>query len=305
MEQIHPFLLTLGLSADADASAIRRAYARQLKLLDLASQAVQFQELREAYEAALNWVGGNTETKVGNSAVGVKAEDAAQEAAAAQVYEQFLAACMPLRQKDGLRDQCAWEQTLLRHLADGRLLDLSASLMFEVKIATFLALGWKPGNDMLFRVAASVFEWEFDSRRVQQLGAAADVIGKTLEQGYLFECQDEAAYKASRNVMVGLRLSGPPLTMRLKAEMPHLEAMLEHFPDLIHVTAGMENVERWRALHARLPASSSAVPVPTISFGSHRAVSQSREVVRGLSVPLTIVLVALALFRVYHFLNPV
>ena len=210
---------------------------------------------------------------------------------------------MPLRQKAGLRDQCAWEQTLLRHLADGRLLDLSASLIFEMKIASFLALGWKPGNDLLFQVAAGVFEWDSNARRLQQLGAAAAVIANTLEQGYLFECQDEAAYKASRNVMVGLRLSGPPLTMRLKAEMPHLEAMLEHFPDLIHVTAGMENVERWRALHARLPSSATAASVPMISFGPHRAVSQSRAGVRELSVPLTIVLVALALFRVYQFLN--
>ena len=93
MEQTPPFLLTLGLSADADAGTIRRAYARRLKGLDLVTQAVQFQELREAYEAALSWAGGISEGTPGDRAVAGDAEGAAQEAAALQVYEAFLDAC--------------------------------------------------------------------------------------------------------------------------------------------------------------------------------------------------------------------
>lgn len=291
MDDALPFLVRLGLPADADAGAIRRAYARELKLIDQASQAAQFQQLREAYQAALYWAGRGA------------GQCAAPESSASPVFEQFLDACVPLRQKERLRDQAAWEDALRRHLADPRLLDLSASLMFETRIAAYLAAGWTSGNETLFMVAARVFEWELDPRRVQQLGEAAIVIAQTLEQQYLFDCQDDAAFKVSRNVLVGLRLNVPPLNMRLRMEMPHLESMLHYFPELIAVTAGAQNVERWRALHAELTPSAAADSVQAISFADHRTVSQARAVIPELSVPLTIIVIVFALVRFYFFVN--
>jgi hypothetical protein len=287
-----PFLARLGLRPDADAGAIRRAYARELKLIDQASQADQFQQLREAYEAALNWADRS-----------VAAIEPGPETAASQVYAQFLDACIPLREKGRLRDQSGWEDALRRHLDDPRLFDLSARLDFEMKIAAYLAAGWKTGNETLFLVAATVFEWESDDRRLQQLGEAGIVIAQTLEQRYLFDCQDEAAFKVSRNVLVGLRLNVPPLNMRLRMEMAHLEVMLEYFPDLIAVTAGTENVGRWRALYAELTPPATPESVQAIVFGQHRAVSHGRAVVQELSVPLTIIFIVIALARFYYYVN--
>ncbi|MEJ7806580.1 MAG: hypothetical protein WKG03_11770 [Telluria sp.] len=302
MHDALPFLVRLGLHTDADTHAIRRAYARELKLIDQASQALQFQHLREAYEAALHWAGRGGGMIISQGAAVGEVEEPEARALASQVFAQFLEACIPLRQKAWLRDQSIWEQALRHHVADARLLDLSALAIFEQNIAVYLAAGWRCGNETLFLVATTVFEWEGDSWRVQQLGAAGSVIARTLEQRYLFDCQDDAPFKASQNVLAGLRLSAPPMRMRLATEMPYLESMLLYFPDLIAVTAGMDNVERWRQ-YAPLTPPAGTASVQPITFTDHKSVSQGRNMVRELSVPLTVILVVIALVRFYYFVN--
>lgn len=56
MPWVPPFLERLGLGLEAEARDVRRAYARELRRIDQETDPRGFQALREAYEAALQWV---------------------------------------------------------------------------------------------------------------------------------------------------------------------------------------------------------------------------------------------------------
>jgi hypothetical protein len=70
----HRWLTRLGLGKDADARAIRRSYARELKRIDQLHDAAGFQALREAYEGALQWTEYKSYRVTGESAADASSE---------------------------------------------------------------------------------------------------------------------------------------------------------------------------------------------------------------------------------------
>lgn len=90
--QVPACLAYLGLDADADERAVRKAYAREVKQLDQHEQPERFQTLREAYEAALRWcrspraADGEADTAAGDASPPASASD--QDAPAPQPVAQ-------------------------------------------------------------------------------------------------------------------------------------------------------------------------------------------------------------------------
>jgi len=91
-------LQALGLDADADERAVRRAYAKRLKQIDQETQAAAFQALRGHFEQALAWVAAEARRRASDAD-----EDEDDEPGAREPLR--FAKAMPLRRHDALPPQ--------------------------------------------------------------------------------------------------------------------------------------------------------------------------------------------------------
>ncbi len=282
-----PFSLQrLSLGGDADVGMIRRAYARELKLIDQQSDAAGFQDLRGAYEHALAWAkrsatpdvppaqpsgmdGGvqlGTDEAASHASDSVPSQDrqaedgaplagpgasdgqVASRAIAESLFAQFSAASAALLATGRGQDLDGWVACLENILDDPQLLDIAARTMFESRIAMVLAAGWRPGNEALFVAACQVFDWMHDQRRVSAHGDAGRLLCRAIDEYAMFQAQSEGVRAAQRKAIARLRDAALPTKGEIRIRMQHVEDLAMRFPNWLYVICDVSNIAQWRAL---------------------------------------------------------
>ncbi|HEY0062855.1 MAG TPA: hypothetical protein VGC21_12085 [Telluria sp.] len=260
------FFARLSLDPAADARAIKRAYGRELRLIDQEKDLPAFQLLREAYEAALQWAEHqawlNQQDAPDNSLAqavslsklesatsdivrlpaeaGMEALDPSRPAYA--VYQGVIARC----QKLGDAPATQWEEVIRAGLAEEDMYSLAARNAFENLIVECLAEGWKPGKEKLLAAAAEVFAWEKDHRHLQQFGYAGMIVNNAIDEREVFLRQPDEDLAIDRTIIKRLRSETAPDANQLDYDMAFLERLMARFPHLMALSVDETMVARWR-----------------------------------------------------------
>lgn len=238
----------LGLAADADARAVRQAYARQLKQIDQSTEIAAFQALREDYELALAAAKQQTEPPPAESTQSSAATEPSAPAATPDLLDSAALADAIFAE---LAQQLATDidslgaaSAALDH-ARQQLLSLDAGTRFEQLVADRLAQGWRPGHEFLLAAASTAFGWSDDRRHLLALGASGWLLQEALIEQQAFLAQPDRVLARQRKLVRRLRDATPPSRTLLRDEQLMVSLLVRRFPHWLGVVTSMENIEHW------------------------------------------------------------
>ncbi len=271
--QVLAALQSLGLSEDTDGKAVRRAYAAQLKQIDVAAEPARFQALRERYELVLAWLAHrDAAARDAPDQTPASPEEAAPTPAAPASGPVDNAAAPSRMQRsddyaravfDALMARLAAAGTLDRHearaaldaaLEDPQLLDVDARFLFELGVASWLANGWRPGHEKVFAPAVGAFRWREEAASLSRLGRSGVIIDHAIQELDAYDSLPEATRERLREPIRQLRSPDKPGVRRLAKSLPLAEQAVRNFPHWLHIVTNPSNIERWRAWEAAIPA---------------------------------------------------
>lgn len=256
---------------------IKRAYARELKLIDLEKNPEAFQKLREAYEAALKNAHLAEPAPVPESLPEqppMPMPAAAPEPIRVDPQPQAAALPPPVAVQDLIAqlersiagiargriadDELIWKDEIRHQLEILRPLSLDAQAEFERQVGILLLNGWKHGHEALLVAAAEAFGWSDAGWRWDHLGANGATLDSVLALRHCLEHFAESEHRHFRYVIRDLRQQYEPTKEALSRDLPYATFLEKHFAPLLSVLVPPGRIDAWRQAYRK--------PEPTMKF---------------------------------------
>jgi hypothetical protein len=289
-----PSLVALGLTDPTlalDERTLRRAYARNLKLIDVEAEPERFQTLREHLDQALRWIAWRDQARQAAEAANcaeAATPDAARPAPApaptpslehagpkpeesgAAVFASFHG------QWAGMRQEAPESSHALQAaLADERLLNIDARTFFEWNVAHLLAGGWRTGHEHLLEAAIDAFGWAQEHARLAHFGQVGALLSAAIRDRATFRALGGEQIEILERLIARVRQAVPPDAKALQLEVEQLQFLVQRVPHWLRIVSPVEPVnqrfEMWRQIQ---PVPPPPVPQPTPQFVSRRPASE-------------------------------
>lgn len=263
----------LGIPSDADQREIRRAYARELKLVDQEADPAAFQQLREAYELALEAAPGSTLRE--------PAAPATPELEARETLAWIMAAVTVVANGRRIADESIWVDALREQLAEHQPTSIDGAWHLEAAIGRLLSQGWKPGHEALLIAATEHFGWD-ETGRWPNLH-----IAEAWFERFILHRQPEVLRAPLLRLIRDLRQEHDPDIGRLRREHGYLEHFSSFYANLAPVIVCEQRLLRWQELAAPLGTAPDVSWVPPKSEDDE---SELTTIVRSVFVLLLIII---------------